>query len=250
MDVKLLLEKVKSGELPVAQACEILKHIPFEDIDFAKLDHHRFLRKGCGEVVFGPGKAPEHLSEIIKCFKAKGSNVLATKVSAEQFSHLSQEIEGLHYDPVSKILTHVAQKQEPVGLVAVCCAGTADFPIAEEAAQTAEFFGSRTERFYDIGVAGIHRLFAKIHDIQKANAIVVVAGMEGALGSVLAGMCEVPVVAVPTSVGYGASFGGVSALLTMLNSCAEGLSVVNIDNGFGGGYMASQINRLIEKNHG
>lgn len=245
MDVKKLLEKVKDGKLSIDDALGKLSCLPYEELDFAKLDHHRKLRKGCGEVIYAPGKTNEQLVEIIKCFKSCDSNILATRVSEEQFLSVKKVFAGIEYDPVSRILKLVQNEIIPVGKVAVCCAGTGDLPVAEEAAQSAEFFGSNVERYYDIGIAGIHRLFSKCADIEKANAIVAVAGMEGALGGVIAGLFDIPVIAVPTSVGYGASFEGIAPLLTMLNSCAEGMAVVNINNGFGAGYMASQINRLI-----
>lgn len=249
MNVKQLLQQVRDGLLSIDEATGLLQNLPFEEMDFAKLDHHRELRTGYGEVIYGPGKTNEQLIEIISRFKSNGSNVLATRITKAQSEPVKAIFPEVEYDAVSRLLTVVQNKKEPVGMVAVCCAGTGDLPVAEEAAQTAEFFGSSVGRFYDVGVAGIHRLFSKLEEIKKANAVVAVAGMEGALGSVLAGLVEVPVIAVPTSVGYGAAFEGVSALLTMLNSCAEGLAVVNIDNGFGGGYMACQINRLIEKKH-
>lgn len=245
MDVKKLLEKIKSNETSIDEALDILSHLPYEELEFAKLDHHRQLRKGCGEVIYSPGKTNEQLVQIIKCFHSKGANILATRTTQEQFLAVKEIFETIEYDPVSKVLKLIQNKITPMGKVAVCCAGTGDLPVAEEAAQTAEFFGSNVERFCDIGIAGIHRLFSKYDEIKTANAIVAVAGMEGALSGVLAGLFDIPVIAVPTSVGYGASFGGIAPLLTMLNSCAEGIAVVNIDNGFGAGYMACQINRKI-----
>lgn len=247
MDVYKFLEQVKSGEMQLEEAAEVLKNLPYEELDFAKLDHHRHFRSGFGEVVFCQGKSMEHLTEIYRRFYMHDTNVLGTRASQEQYEEVKKVIDCVTYDPLSRILSIEKEKQEKKGLVAICTGGTADLFVAEEAARTAEFFGSNVFRIYDVGVAGIHRLFSKLEDIQKANCIVAVAGMEGALGGVLAGLVDKPVIAVPTSVGYGTSFGGVSALLTMLNSCAEGLAVVNIDNGFGAGYMATQINRLCKE---
>lgn len=247
MDVYKFLEQVKKGEIELDEAADLLKKMPYEDLDFAKLDHHRHFRSGFGEVVFCQGKSNEHLTEIYRRFYLHDTDVLGTRASKEQYEEVKKVLDNVTYDPLSRILSVEKEKKERTGLVAVCTGGTADIPVAEEAARTAEFFGSNVVRIYDVGVAGIHRLFAKLEEIQKANCIVAVAGMEGALGGVLAGLVDKPVIAVPTSVGYGTSFGGVSALLTMLNSCAEGLAVVNIDNGFGAGYMATQINRLCKE---
>ncbi len=244
MDVKELLEQVKSGEIDIENAEEKLKKLPYEDLGFAKIDHHRKLRSGFGEVVYCSGKSTEHLVKIYKSFYEQNIDVLGTRATLEQYLAVKEEVPTVSYDELSRVLKISTKNIEKIGLVAVCTGGTSDIPVAEEAAQTAEFFGSNVIRVYDVGVAGIHRLFSKIDDIREANAIVAVAGMEGALGGVLAGLVDKPVVAVPTSIGYGANFGGLSALLTMLNSCAEGMSVVNIDNGFGAGYLATQINRL------
>ncbi len=244
MDTRDLLEKVKSGELDIDTAQEQLKKLPYEEMGFAKLDHHRALRSGFGEVVYCSGKETEHLVEIFKCFYAHGTDVLGTRATYEQYLAVKKEIDIVEYDPISKVLRIVTKEMKKTGLVAVCTGGTSDIAVAEEAAQTAEFFGSNVVRIYDVGVAGIHRLLSKVDAIREANCVVAVAGMEGALAGVIAGLVDKPVVAVPTSIGYGANFGGVSALLTMLNSCAEGVSVVNIDNGFGAGYLSTQINRL------
>ncbi len=248
MDIHNLLEQVKNSEISITQAEEILKKLPYEDLGYAKLDHHRTLRSGFGEVVFCQGKAMEHLVQIFKSFYEHDTNVLGTRASVEQYEQVRQVLPMVKYDPLSRILSIQKKVEEKVGCVAVCTGGTSDIPVAEEAAQTAEFFGSNVIRIFDVGVAGIHRLLSKVEDIRKANCIIAVAGMEGALGGVVAGLVDKPVIAVPTSVGYGANFGGLSALLTMLNSCAEGLAVVNIDNGFGAGYLATQINRLGIKN--
>nr|WP_217704882.1 nickel pincer cofactor biosynthesis protein LarB [Victivallis sp. Marseille-Q1083] len=248
MDVPQFLQQVKEGRLSIDEATQRLRQLPFEELGFAKLDHHRQLRTGYGEVIYCPGKTAGQLVEIVRHFQAAGTGVLGTRATETQFEAVKAACPLAAFDPVSRVLT-VAPEQPAaaVGLVAVCTGGTGDLPVAEEAAQVAEFFGSRVERVYDIGVAGIHRLFARLETIRHASAIVAVAGMEGALGGVLAGLVEVPVIAVPTSVGYGASFGGIAPLLTMLNSCAEGMAVVNIDNGFGAGYLAGQINRLINR---
>lgn len=247
MDIHKLLEQVKNNEIDIKEAEELLKKLPYEDLGYAKLDHHRSLRSGFGEVIFCEGKAMEHLVNIYQKFYEHDKNVLGTRASVEQYEKVKEVLPMVEYDPISRILSIQKVDTKKVGCVAVCTGGTADFPVAEEAANTAEFFGSNVKRFYDVGVAGIHRLFSKIDEIREANCIIAVAGMEGALGGVLAGLVDKPVIAVPTSVGYGANFGGLSALLTMLNSCAEGLAVVNIDNGFGAGYMATQINRLCTK---
>ena len=244
IDVESLLHRVRNGELSVEEAAGLLKQPPCEDLDYAKLDHHRRLRTGFGEVVFCPGKTPEQVREIFCRFDRCEAEALGTRASREQFEAVREALPETLYDPVSRLLRLRRKPVEPRGLIAVCTGGTTDIPVAEEAAQTAEFFGCRVLRVYDVGVAGIHRLLSRIREINQAHAIVAVAGMEGALGSVIAGLSDKPVIAVPTSVGYGANLGGVAALLTMLNSCAEGLAVVNIDNGFGAGYLAAQINRL------
>lgn len=248
MDINHILDQFKHGECTKDEVVRLLKNLPYEDIaSHTKLDHHRKLRTGFGEVVYCPGKTCEQLVDIFHAFEQAGSTAFGTRASVEQYQAIAQAIPSMVYDPISRTLTLPSPKgtppTEPIGLVAICTGGTSDIPVAEEAAETAAFLGSRVMRFYDIGVAGIHRLFDHIDAIRQANAIVVVAGMEGALGSVVAGLVEAPVIAVPTSVGYGASFEGIAPLLTMLNSCAEGLAVVNIDNGFGAGYMAAQINR-------
>ena len=246
MDIHKLLEQVQSNEMSVTQAEELLKQLPYEDLGFAKLDHHRELRSGFGEVVFCQGKSMEHLVRIYQSFYAKDMNVLGTRATKEQYEKVKEVLPMVRYDSLSRILSIHRKEKKRVGNVVVCTGGTADIPVAEEAAQTAEFFGSNVNRIYDVGVAGIHRLLSKVEEIRLANCVIAVAGMEGALGSVVAGLVDKPVIAVPTSIGYGANLGGVSALLTMLNSCAEGLAVVNIDNGFGAGYIATQINRMGE----
>lgn len=215
------------------------------DLSFAKLDIERTKRRGCSEAVFCECKTNEQLVEIFSAFSENGSNVLGTRASVEQYNALKAKFENIIYNEKARVMTLVQQPIEKVGEIAVCTGGTGDIPVAEEACAVAEFYGSNVKRYYDIGVAGIHRLFSKIEDIRKANVIVAVAGMEGTLPGVITGMVNIPVIAVPTSIGYGSSFEGISALLSMLNSCAEGMTVVNIDNGFNAGYSANQINRKI-----
>lgn len=245
MDVHELLLKVRNGELEIEKAEEALKKLPYEDIGCAKIDHHRGLRSGFGEVIYCPGKSIEQLEHIYGVFHERRENVMGTRASMEQYAALREQIPELTYDEVSRILMLQYEEPKLKGCIAVCTGGTSDIPVAEEAARVAEYFGSRVLRIYDVGVAGIHRLMSKMDEIRSANCVVAVAGMEGALAGVIAGLVEHPVVAVPTSVGYGASFGGIAPLLTMLNSCAEGIAVVNIDNGFGAGYLAAQMNRMV-----
>lgn len=217
----------------------------YTDLGFAKLDKDRVRRRGNSEAVFCECKTSEQLIEIFKSFNADGQNVIGTRVSKEQYEDLKKVFENIQYNEKGRTLQLIVSPVEKVGEVAICTSGTGDIPVAEEAAEVAEFYGSNVKKYYDIGVAGIHRLFDNIEEIKKANVIIAVAGMEGALGSIITGMVDVPVIAVPTSVGYGSSFKGLSALLTMLNSCAEGMTVVNIDNGFNAGYSACQINKKI-----
>lgn len=216
----------------------------FCDLGFTKLDTGRKERTGFGEVIFCQGKSDEFLKDIFsRLFEANGE-VLGTRATQEQFELVKEIFPQATYDSVSRIIKVQGEKKKLIGNIAVCTAGTADIPVAEESAQTAEFFGSYVERIFDVGVSGIHRLLSQTEKLEKANVVVAVAGMEGALASVVGGLVSVPVIAVPTSVGYGANLGGISALLTMINSCANGISVVNIDNGYGAGYIATQINRL------
>lgn len=216
----------------------------FCDLGFTKLDTGRKERTGFGEVVFCQGKRNEFLKDIFsRLFEANGE-VLGTRATQEQFELVKEIFPQATYDSVSRIIKVQGEKKKLIGNIAVCTAGTADISVAEESAQTAEFFGSYVERIFDVGVSGIHRLLSQTEKLEKANVVVAVAGMEGALASVVGGLVSVPVIAVPTSVGYGANLGGISALLTMINSCANGISVVNIDNGYGAGYIATQINRL------
>jgi pyridinium-3,5-biscarboxylic acid mononucleotide synthase len=244
-DLKKLFQQVRSGKLSPDEAVEQLRHLPFEDLGFAKVDHHRALRTGMPEVIFGPGKAPAHLAEIFAKLAARGNNVLATRVTPEQVRAVRKKLKKAEHIQLARALV-LRQKDEIVGkgTIAVVCAGTSDVPVAEEAVTTAELMGNEVRRVYDVGVAGIHRLLAHKDTLSGARVVIVCAGMEGALPSVVGGLVGVPVIAVPTSIGYGASFGGVTALLAMMNSCASNVTVVNIDNGFGGGYVASMINRL------
>jgi len=216
----------------------------YEDLNFAKLDTERSKRTGFPETVFCQGKKDEFLIDIFKKLYEANGEVMGTRATEHQASLIKGILPNAKYDDVSKIITVQKNEKTLVGNIAVCTAGTADISVAEEAAQTAEFFGSRAVRIYDVGVSGIHRLLSKVDTLNKANCVIAIAGMEGALASVIGGLVKVPVIAVPTSVGYGASLGGLSALLTMINSCANGISVVNIDNGYGAGYIATQINRL------
>ncbi|MGN0399391.1 MAG: nickel pincer cofactor biosynthesis protein LarB [Blautia sp.] len=244
METKKILEKVKQGEITIEEAEKYFKREPFEEMGYAKLDMHREVRSGFPEVIFCSGKSDEHLVQIVKKLYEKNGEVFGTRASQHQYELLKKYFPEIQYDSISRILKIEGEKREKKGLIAVCTAGTADIPVAEEAAQTAEYFGSQVERIYDVGVSGIHRLLSRLEVIQEANCIVAVAGMEGALASVLGGLVDKPVIGVPTSVGYGASFHGLSALLTMINSCANGIATVNIDNGYGAGYIATQINRL------
>ena len=248
MDVKKILEQVSMGTLSPEEAGEMLKNLPYEDLGYAKLDLHRKLRSGFPETVYCQGKPDQYLADIFDTLYRENGEVMGTRATEQQYLLVKERIPGIIYDPVSRILKAEPEGKERKGCVAVCTGGTADIPVAEEAAQTAEFFGCYVDRIYDVGVAGIHRILSKREQITRANCVITIAGMEGALGTVVAGLVENPVIAVPTSVGYGASFHGLSALLTMINSCANGISTVNIDNGYGAGYIAAQINRLAERN--
>lgn len=244
MDVTRLLTQVKNNEISIEQAEAELKNLPYEDLGFAKLDHHRKVRQGFEEVVYYQGKTTEHLVKIYQTLAGEGIDVLGTRATREQYEAVQAVLPEAKWDEVSRILKVEKREKELKGRIVVCTGGTADVPVAEEAAQVAEFFGTKVTRLYDVGVAGIHRLLSNMPAFEGASCVVAVAGMEGALAGVVAGLVDVPVIAVPTSVGYGANFGGVSALLTMLNSCANGITVVNIDNGYGAAYVATQINRL------
>lgn len=246
--IEELLEKVRSGTLGVEEALERLKRLPFEDLGFAKLDRHRALRRGFPEVVLCAGKTPEQVEEIVRRHLDGDANLLATRASAEIFERIKTVAPNAEYHEHARAITVVnAPVPKTGGMILVITAGTADIPVAEEAAVTADILGSQVETTYDVGVAGIHRLFGQAEKIREASVLVVVAGMEGALPSVVGGLVDKPVIGVPTSAGYGANFGGITPLLAMLNSCAAGVVVVNIDNGFGAGYAASLINRLAVK---
>jgi NCAIR mutase (PurE)-related protein len=241
-----LLEKVRNHKLSVVQAVTQLRHLPFEDLGFAKIDHHRALRQGFPEVILGEGKGPEQIAAIVRAMQRKRCNTLVTRLAADKMARLRSSVRGLKYHAEARAATWTARPLTVVGkgVVLVVCAGTSDIPVAEEAAVTAMMMGNRVERLFDVGVAGIHRLLDNRPRLDAAAVLIVVAGMEGALPSVVAGLINKPVIAVPTSIGYGASFNGIAALLGMLNSCAAGVTVVNIDNGFGAGFAASLINRL------
>jgi NCAIR mutase (PurE)-related protein len=244
METREILEQVKSGTMSVEEAEGHFRRQPFEDMGFAKLDLHRKIRSGFPEVIFCKGKPDAFLVSIYKRMVEEEGKAFGTRASKEQYEKVREAIPDIQYDPISGILKLEREQSDREGLIAVVTGGTADIPVAEEAAQTAEYFGAKVERIYDVGVSGIHRLLSQTEKLQNANCIVAVAGMEGALASVVGGLVSNPVIAVPTSVGYGANFGGLSALLTMINSCANGIAVVNINNGYGAGYMATQINRL------
>jgi NCAIR mutase (PurE)-related protein len=243
--IRKLFEQVRKGKLSPDEAVERLRHLPFEDLGFAKVDHHRRLRVGMPEVVFGQGKTPAQMAEIFTRLAKHGGNVLATRTTEEQFAAVKKKLRRAEYRELARaIVLQQDRKKYGKGTVAVVSAGTSDIPVAEEAVVTAEIMGNDVEHLYDVGVAGIHRLLANRASLTRARVVIVCAGMEGALPSVVGGLVGVPVIAVPTSVGYGAAFKGVAALLGMMNSCASNVSVVNIDNGFGAGYVAALINRL------
>lgn len=251
MDIDSLiffLNQLKEGKISIAEAVERLRLLPYEDLGMAQIDHHRALRKGFPEVIFCQGKTMEQVVAIARAILEKGRVLLATRATPEMHEALSVLYPEAHYNPLARTLVVTRQEKEPTeGLVLIISAGTADAPVAEEAYETAKVLGSRVEKLYDVGVAGVHRLLDRRGLLYEARVLVVVAGMEGALASVVGGLVDKPVIAVPTSVGYGASFGGVAALLSMLNTCAPGVTTVNIDNGFGAGYMAHMINVLGEQ---
>ncbi len=247
MGTREILEQVRSGRISIEKAEQFFKRRPFEDMGYAKLDSQREIRSGFQEVVYCSGKPDEYLKAIYQKLYELNGEVFGTRADIHQYEMVREALPDITYDEVSHILKLEAENKEHKGNIAVCSAGTADIPVAEEAAQTAEYFGAYVERIYDVGVSGIHRLFANVDKLQEANCVVAVAGMEGALASVIGGMVSRPVIAVPASVGYGANLQGLSALLTMINSCANGVAVVNIDNGYGAGYLATQINRLAEE---
>ena len=246
MEIKEILEKLKENKMTIEEAEKEIKNNQYEDLGYAKIDHNRKERSGTSEVVFCQGKPDEFLSKIYKTIYKEDGEVLGTRASSKQYELVRKEIPYDKYNDISKILK-IEKEKEKVGNIVICTGGTADIPVAEEAAETAEFLGNYVEKVYDVGVAGIHRLLAQREKLDKANCIIVIAGMEGALASVVGGLAKVPVIAVPTSIGYGANFGGIAALLSMLNSCSNGIATVNIDNGYGAGYIASQINKLALK---
>lgn len=243
-EVEKLLNDVKSGNTSVDDALEVLRNFPYTDLGFARIDHHRELRTGYPEIVYCAGKTIEQVREIFRVMAERENNVIGTRANQEMFDSVKAIIKDAVYYPVARIIS--VQKKRPAApesMIAVITAGTSDMPVAEEAALTAELLGNNVLRIYDAGVAGIHRLVDKLPEIRKCKVVIVIAGMEGALASVVGGLVDKPVIAVPTSVGYGANFGGISALLAMLTSCSTGVTVVNIDNGFGAGFSASMINK-------
>lgn len=246
--LKELLEGVKSGQMPVVRALDTLKDLPYQDLGYAMVDHHRALRSGHPETIFSQGKTVDQVVGIARRLLEKDTNIMATRADRRVYEALKTVCDRVEFHEAARI---VVMNRKPAATtrttILVMCAGTSDIPVAEEAAVTAETMGNRVERLTDVGVAGIHRLLSNRQKIQAASVLVVVAGMDGALPSVTAGLTDKPVIAVPTSIGYGASFGGLAALLTMLNSCANGVTVVNIDNGYGAGYAASMINRIADR---
>ena len=244
-EVEKLLKNVKNGQTTIEEALDILKNFPYTDLGFAKIDHHREMRTGYPEVIYCAGKSVDQVKEIVRVMSEKENNVIGTRANQEMFDAVKSILPEAIYYPVARIIS--VQKKKPATpktRIAVITAGTSDMPIAEEAAITAELLGNNVLRIYDAGVAGIHRLVDKLPEIRNCRVIIVIAGMEGALASVVGGLVDKPVIAVPTSVGYGANFGGISALLAMLTSCSTGVTVVNIDNGFGAGFSASMINKM------
>ena len=245
-DIKTLLEQVKNAEISIDEAAETLKDLPYKEMGFANIDNHRALRTGYPEVIFCQGKTPAQIRDIMCELVKKGGNIMGTRATAEDYEAVKEALpQAVLFETARIIAVFDEQKKanENLPTVAVVTAGTADIPVAEEAAVTAEILGNKVKRIYDVGVAGIHRLFDKLTQIREADVVIAVAGMEGALASVVGGLVDSPVIAVPTSIGYGANLGGISALLSMLNSCANGVAVVNIDNGFGAAYMAAVINK-------
>jgi NCAIR mutase (PurE)-related protein len=244
-EIEELLNNVKDGQTSVDDAIEALKQLPYTDLGFARIDHHREMRTGYPEIIYCAGKTVEQVREIFRVMSQRENNVVGTRASVEMYEAVKSISEDAVYYPVARIISYQKKKPEmPETKIAVITAGTSDMPVAEEAAITAELLGNHVLRIYDAGVAGIHRLVDKLPEIRKCRVIIVIAGMEGALASVVGGLVDKPVIAVPTSVGYGANFGGISALLAMLTSCSSGVTVVNIDNGFGAGFSASMINKL------
>ena len=243
-DILKLLREVAGGTVTPEDALLQLKEEPFEDLDYAKIDYHRSVRQGAAEVIYGAGKSPEQIAGIVTAMGKRGvKNILVTRIHKEAAEYLRETV-PVEYHPLARLAVAFPEERKKTGNIVVATGGTSDIPVAEEAALTAETMGNRVTRLYDVGVAGLHRLLSNMDVLMSARCVVAAAGMEGALASVIGGLVDCPVIAVPTSVGYGASFGGLSALLSMLNSCASGCSVVNIDNGFGAGYLASMINQM------
>jgi NCAIR mutase (PurE)-related protein len=244
-DIEKLLKDVKKGETSVAEAMQTLKNFPYTDLGFARIDNHRELRTGYPEVIYCAGKSVEQVKEIVRVMSEHENNVIGTRANKEMFDAVKSILPDAVYYSMARIISIQKKKQKlSKTCIAVITAGTSDMPVAEEAAITAELLGNKVIRIYDAGVAGIHRLVDKLPEIKKCRVVIVIAGMEGALASVVGGLVDIPVIAVPTSIGYGASFGGISALLAMLTSCSTGVTVVNIDNGFGAGFSASMINKM------
>ncbi len=247
-EIRRMLEQVQSGQLSVDEALIKLKAEPFEDIGYAKVDLHRKVRQGAAEVIYGSGKTPEQIGGIIDVMKKNGQDtILVTRLSKEKADEIGMKHPLTYYEEAKLGIIGGMPAPDGIGRIVVATGGTSDIPVAEEAALTAQMLGNEVVRLYDVGVAGLHRLLSHMEEIMSASVIIAIAGMEGALASVIGGLADCPVIAVPTSVGYGASFQGLSALLSMLNSCASGVSVVNIDNGFGAGYLASMMNHMVQK---
>lgn len=245
-EVEKLLNDVKNGETSVDKAMEVLKNFPYTDLGFARIDHHREMRTGYPEIIYCAGKTVEQVKEIVRVMSERENNVIGTRANQEMYDAVKTIIPSAVYYQMARIISVQKKKPEtPESSIAIITAGTSDMPVAEEAAITAELLGNKVIRIYDAGVAGIHRLVDKLPEIRSCRVVVVIAGMEGALASVVGGLVDKPVIAVPTSVGYGANFGGISALLAMLTSCSTGVTVVNIDNGFGAGFSASMINKMV-----
>jgi len=244
-EIKILLESVKDNKINIEEALEKLEDLPFKDLGFAMIDNHRELRVGYPEVIYCEGKTVEQVRDIVKFMITKDNNILGTRATEEMYDAVKEICEEAEYNKLGRTIT-IKKKEQTLtnSYIAIVSAGTSDLPVVEEAIETAKILGNRVEKITDVGVAGIHRLFSRLDLIRGAKVVIVIAGMEGALASVVGGLVDKPVIAVPTSVGYGANFGGISALLSMLNSCASGVSVVNIDNGFGAAYNASIINKL------
>lgn len=244
-EIQMLLQNIKDGNVSIEEGTEKLKDLPFKELGFAKIDNHRELRVGYPEVIYCAGKTVDQVKSIVEFMLTRNNNILGTRATEEMYNAVKEIYPEVEYNKLARTITIKKKEVElPNTYIAIVTAGTSDMPVAEEAAVTAEVLGNKVERIFDVGVAGIHRLFNKLDLIRGAKVVIVIAGMEGALASVVGGLVDKPVIAVPTSVGYGANFGGLSALLCMLNSCASGVSVVNIDNGFGAGYLASMINKL------